>query len=878
MNLMRQTMKASFLILSSVFGVLLIACPALAVHKIVDDFQVNENVGTSLYRISPDIAGDENGNTVFAWIDSRNDVYDIYFQRYNSSGIAIGKNTRVNTDKGGERFSLNDNETAIAMNAEGQFCICWHFSENPVIHFQRYDADGTPVNGNMSFQPIAGTDVIWNLRITMDAEGNFVIGWWRKYIYLQRFDQNGNLLGEPVCVGSDWYYSPQFDIAMDSQGNLTVVWCDNRNKTFDIFCQRYGDDGRGLGNPFRVNEEENFHQYNPVVAFDAKDNYVIAWVDTRSGYYAIRAQGYDQEGHAKGKNFQVGDKTNNHDQFNPSLSRAASGQFIITWVDQFDNGSYVLSQLFTADGDPSGAILNVTDKKESWTLARGSLVKMDSQGQFLVGWMEVRDGCQGLYYKKYNSNGDLLVPEVKVNDDIGGNPQTLPAIAMDKNGDFTIVWPDYRNGYSRIWCQSYDRRGFSNSDAFRISTGYNVDESRPQIAMVDAGKFAVRWLSYPSSHWDLYSWNLKLCTVHGVTATPILNLAKEEDWWSDDHWNIAGSGNGRFVLVGQPGSYILCQCYDSAGQIVGEKQQVYDAASAFRSPLVTMNGKGEFIVFWQDYQPGGILNLFFQRFDSEGKALGNYPPVLSSPFGRSVAMNDDGYFIIAWEGISGCNCSDIFYQRFDPSGNVLEKNVQVNDLPAGNSVHSPAVSIDAEGNFVIAWGDERNGTGNSDIYCQRYRADGTPVGKNFRVNGDNTTSAQTNPEVAFKNDIIVTTWQTHHNEGQSWDVYANLIQFSDETVVDNNPSDIPASFELLQNHPNPFNAQTMINFVMPAAGKVHLAIYNLLGQEVAVLIDGELTAGQNKIQWDALNIKSGVYVCRLITQRQNLCRKLTVIK
>jgi len=71
------------------------------------------------------------------------------------------------------------------------------------------------------------------------------------------------------------------------------------------------------------------------------------------------------------------------------------------------------------------------------------------------------------------------------------------------------------------------------------------------------------------------------------------------------------------------------------------------------------------------------------------------------------------------------------------------------------------------------------------------------------------------------------------------------------------------TFTLYQNYPNPFNPSTTIEFFIPRAGKVQLKIYNILGQEVAILVSGKLTAGNYKYDWQPKNLASGIYLYRL---------------
>jgi hypothetical protein len=83
--------------------------------------------------------------------------------------------------------------------------------------------------------------------------------------------------------------------------------------------------------------------------------------------------------------------------------------------------------------------------------------------------------------------------------------------------------------------------------------------------------------------------------------------------------------------------------------------------------------------------------------------------------------------------------------------------------------------------------------------------------------------------------------------------------FSSEVPVEINP----VSYSLEQNYPNPFNPSTMINFNLKVDSKVTLKVFNILGQEVAKLVNGAMTAGNHQVDFNASRLNSGVYLYRL---------------
>jgi photosystem II stability/assembly factor-like uncharacterized protein len=85
------------------------------------------------------------------------------------------------------------------------------------------------------------------------------------------------------------------------------------------------------------------------------------------------------------------------------------------------------------------------------------------------------------------------------------------------------------------------------------------------------------------------------------------------------------------------------------------------------------------------------------------------------------------------------------------------------------------------------------------------------------------------------------------------------------TAIDNDfvKSSLPRKLVLYQNYPNPFNPRTIINYELPKTNDVILSIYNLLGQNVAILVNEQQIAGHHQIEWDASGYASGVYYYRI---------------
>lgn len=124
----------------------------------------------------------------------------------------------------------------------------------------------------------------------------------------------------------------------------------------------------------------------------------------------------------------------------------------------------------------------------------------------------------------------------------------------------------------------------------------------------------------------------------------------------------------------------------------------------------------------------------------------------------------------------------------------------------------------------------------------------------------------------------VTVWATQNPNGT---YSANQVQQTSSAItsVENgNKNEVPTSFELKQSYPNPFNPSTNISFSMAHPENVVLKVYNIIGQEVATLINGPMDAGSHVVTFNAANLSSGIYFYQLKAGSQIAIKKMVLLK
>jgi len=367
-----------FMIIFGLFPLILLAVlmasQELKAQVIVPDFQVR---GDSLYLESwnPEIAVDKKNNfsVIYNLFDQRPIFILSYIlgHHYNENGI-INKKSSYSTIGGTPVVAMNDSgyfiiaggrstarfqrfdshyealdtiqEVDIAnlisdvnIDNAGNFILIWLYSDS--IYCQRYDKEGEKVGNAILVNENIDEAIASPAKIAVDSLCNFVVTWRQvknyKYdIYCRLFDNNGEPRSENIKVNSDTseiYKSKSYpDIGADPSGNIMIVWSDDRDGDYDVYCQRYTKSGIPLGDNLKVNDDsDTTDQKNPVISVSESGNFIVVWEDRRNGSSDIYAQRYDAGGTEIGNNFRI-NRDQAGDQGDPDVA-LKNGRIFTTW-------------------------------------------------------------------------------------------------------------------------------------------------------------------------------------------------------------------------------------------------------------------------------------------------------------------------------------------------------------------------------------------------------------------------------------------------------------------------------------------------------------------------------------------------------------------
>ncbi|HWP41466.1 MAG TPA: hypothetical protein VNL70_11110 [Tepidisphaeraceae bacterium] len=470
------------------------------------------------------------------------------------------------------------------------------------------------------------------------------------------------------------------------------------------------DSGESALAGFRVfvdlNENGAFESNEPAAISDADGAYTIA--ELSAATYALTVADQDLWVEPPARQIAVPEAT------------AVSGVFcgVRTAVEQttsLSRGPTTLVNTFTANAQHSPD------------------VAVDADGDWVVVWASYLQDLSGdgIYAQRFDSSGQALGGELRVNTAVNGS-QTAPAVAIDADGDFVVVWqsgPGQDSSGYGIYGQRYTAAGLAVGGEFRINSFTDGDQYAPAVAMDAAGNFVVAWTS-----------SLQDGSVAGIYA----------------------------------------QRYDASGTPLGSEFRVNSTTGGYQyAPSVGMDPDGSgFVIAWvSDGQDGSDAGIFAQRYDAGGVPAGEEFLVNSFTSGTqdapSAAMDAQGNFIIVWQsaGMHDGSGYGVYAQRYNAQGLPQGGEFRVNSFTTG-SQYEPDVAIDADGDFVITWTSRGPNGSRYGIYAQRYNAAGLPMDSEFAVGS---LSLHDQLQAAIANDAdgeFIIAWQSELDDGSSWGVYA----------------------------------------------------------------------------------------------------------
>jgi uncharacterized delta-60 repeat protein len=265
---------------------------------------------------------------------------------------------------------------------------------------------------------------------------------------------------------------------------------------------------------------------------------------------------------------------------------------------------------------------------------------------------------------------------------------------------------------------------------------------------------------------------------------------------------------------------------------------------------------------WRYVPPHWVGNYVTIKYDASGE--GEWTAVYDGPGHlddepAALAVDDWGNVYVtggSWGGGAGFDYCTVKYNSRGYQKWVARYNGSRDTNDAANDI-----AVDGAGNVYVT------GYSQEDFATFKYDSSGA---EQWRVFYD---GAQHDVAVALAVNATGGVYVAGNSQDISydWSTYT-LIKYEQKQ------NGIPQIYELSQNFPNPFNAATTIRYTLPAAGQVKLKVFNLLGEEVATLVDESKPAGEYDFRWVPAGLPSGIYIYRLQSGAFAQSKKLVLLK
>lgn len=440
--------------------------------------------------------------------------------------------------------------------------------------------------------------------------------------------------------------------------------------------------------------------------------------------------------------------------------------------------------------------------------------------------------------KELTTGGAEIVGQFlsKVDNSLIGNPivlgttvlpqrdfeRSIPQVAFDGNR-FLVVWTDGENG--GIKYRFIDAKTFQLSDLYRDSTlkcylnGVSVlhfNSTLNKYFLV----FAIR-----SSSGYYLAGTFILPNGYMENSFQVSNvLARKE-------YSLA-YGNSKYLIcfVKETGGYdneVWGQMISENGSTLGASFLIDGSPEPSDNPLfVTFDGI-KFICFFPDKEATG-WKIYARFINQDGTVSGQRILVTSNAhIVPHASIGDNNEILFTATGVKEDLTSRVFARFFDLSLNPKSDEFVVFDTLGGKN---------PLGSFVV-YGD-----GKYLVFTTRVRFGIAPDSSIYFTDGD--------------------------VYGVTVSPVTSVVSFGEN----------PIEFKLEQNYPNPFNPTTTIHFSLPQSVHTTLKIYDVLGREVATLVNGKLAPGGHSIVFDAKGLPSGVYFYRLQAGNFVQQRKMILVK
>lgn len=774
---------------------------------LTENLLVNLNTGTTAapaprageFKVNTILPGDQltnhnqammpqalaDGGYVTYWRSRENFVDNIYSQRFDQYGNAVGDAVKI-TDNLTNQYS-----PSIYMLPEGGRLVIWsaydNFDTSDAGLETRMFAQAVDVNGQLSGSALqfSGIDAAnhYIQQVKTLENGNTLVTWLaqdnfdtsdaanERRLYAQVFDAQGQAVDTARRLqGFDTQeQSIQYVHTLDNGGAI-IVWSAqdanmdaDSNSEFRLFAQMYDAEGHAVGTSLELSQVAAENQFltnirplengGLLLTWYAQDNFDTSDTETERRLYA---QAFDAQGQAVGTTLQLSTQDLLGQQVH-NVTVLKDGGAIITWyvIDNFDTSdaateTRLYSQFYNAQGQAVGGAhqLSVIEAESQFTqtitpLANGgALVSWYAYDNFDTSDTEYESR---LYTQAFDAEGQPVGATHQLSTvDVYSQGLNTPTVL--ENGKVVLIWQTQDNydtsdtaRESRLYVQTFTADGQPIGSAAQLSTVDANSQYLQRVTLLENGGFLVSWQA--SDNFD---------------TSDVASEAR-----------------------------VYAQAFNANGEKVGAALQIPTTNSSESYVYdVKQLANGNTLMFVQSYDnfDTSDLNneqrLYTQLFDANGQAIGSLNQLSDvdahSQFIHGITVMGNGNILVTWQAQDNFNTSDaafeyqLFSQVFNANGQPIDTVQQIGIVDAAGSLGSPNTTMLKNGGVIKVWQasdnfDTSDVNSEQRLYAQLFNANGQTTGNLLQLTGVDAQNQFISNVTALDNGGALIIWQSRDN-------------------------------------------------------------------------------------------------------------------
>ncbi len=826
---------------------------------IKEDFMVNDLAGEGgAGQYNSSVAMDSQGNFAIIWVDERNGREDLYIQFYDPQKNKKGSNILVD-----ESIDPNDPVPAVSCNKNGQFVVAWS-KTGAELFAKVFNSEGSEQTDIFAIDS-SENQTIRNLSLAVSESGKFIINWLSrdhynviKYIYARVFSDDGIPLAGKVLIKQsniNISYPCHWSVATDGNGNYLAAWGEVDGSDKKVFIQKIDNNGLLIGENTIVHTFlADYHSIITSVCGNENGNYLITW-----SCEGVTGKTFNWENGFIGEFF--------HIYPNPDFYFQSSVNIIddYRFLTLFSDGHRLKYRTVTEYGH-MGDMISLDDGSSDLFYGQSIRTTNFSNDLFYFTWYEYYGIDRNIYLREVNLNNNTLKELENPADDIFGSKQERPRLHINNQGKVLVVWVDERNKMQELYAQLYDGNNKSIGNNIRISdseeTSYN-DISDFVTGSFSDGSFLLAYIDRSDNCC------FQKLSQNGAPEGDLKIVATDKP----DNMLEMKINDKDEILLSILSSFhhmekVEIHHYDKSLDLVSPVSQCIEENNDVtrRPSAISINEHFDIFVTWgnrTDKIYGDLINLYGLIFNSKGEVISDTllfgemeDSFYSSFIDNKIDIN--GNVSVAWSYDMGYaeeyTIKNLYFEsdktivkehKFSPGENL---NFQPEIIEFQNN---KALVSWSSGNYIFLYSINENINQNTTYLV--YEEDSEPI---------NWWEKMVTSSYMFNNSYYYS-YSSFGYQETGEDLFLGIKEldfdtFGPEYLVSINEGDY-----LYNNFPNPFNSATRITFRLLAYHHVKLAIYDILGREVEVIVNEDKEPGLYEVDFDASTLPSGVYFCRL---------------